>query len=513
MTALLLAALLAAPAAAQTAPSAAPDLSSAAVAAVSTSAATAVLDELVATALVRAISLRSARLDAVTARAASGVAEAPFDPRFDAALTKTNAVTRLRTAPDVLSAPFGIRSHSASASLSKKTSIGTDLAVGASATGQSTDPLIKRYDGAVTVSGTQQLLDGAWRAGAYAAAKQALLAARGADETLYRSYETTIAAVERSYWSLRRAEARRAAALASKLNSEHLLRRNQELNRRKLMSDFDVIVAESGAYSRRAADTDAVRARADAVDALVYLVFGEDAPRTLKPDFDLATSSASSRAIPDVPSEAEAEALALSSRRDLVAARLAFESAGVARRAAVLGLWPSLAVNGSYSSAGAAQTGQQGDFSLSLRDAYRGGRGSSWTAGLTLGVPLGNVGDRARLSAADAELERRRLALADAENAVRQETRAARRALLAAASRSEDARRAEELAVKQLQGEYRRLDLNLVDSFRVLQEVDTLTQARLTAADAQFELLDAATRWDLAIGRIGERYSQTGAPR
>ncbi|HEX4047010.1 MAG TPA: TolC family protein, partial [Elusimicrobiota bacterium] len=59
------------------------------------------------------------------------------------------------------------------------------------------------------------------------------------------------------------------------------------------------------------------------------------------------------------------------------------------------------------------------------------------------------------------------------------------------------------------EGERRRLDLGLSDSFRLLQVEQDLTQARLDLANAHLALSQALTGYRLAIGEIAADYRKS----
>jgi len=113
-----------------------------------------------------------------------------------------------------------------------------------------------------SLSVRQPLLEGLGTRNAELRAARALEEAAALD--LRRSRSSLVAAVELAYWGLAEAEAVQAVLQRSLEIAEALLFRNQQLAERQLLTQVDVITAQSGVALRRAGFISAQRARLDA---------------------------------------------------------------------------------------------------------------------------------------------------------------------------------------------------------------------------------------------------------
>ena len=117
-----------------------------------------------------------------------------------------------------------------------------------------------------------------------------------------------------------------------------------------------------------------------------------------------------------------------------------------------------------------------------------------------------NQTERGQYKQALWQREQQRLLYQTRENVVRQQMRAAVRAVHSARARLAQAKQAESFATRQLTAERKRLDLGLGDSFRVLQTEETVAQAELISVRAQFDLERAMAQYYLALGQLAERH-------
>jgi outer membrane protein len=314
-----------------------------------------------------------------------------------------------------------------------------------------------------------------------------------------RSLEEVVAQIERAYWALGEAEALEAVFIQSLKTAEVLLYRNTELNKRGLATNLDVLTAESGFELRRSNLIDARRARRDAAEALVYVVYGERATEHLQEnDLPLKTVS-HGIAIPASQSFSAVEAAALEQRFDLRASRRDLQNSALTLRRLKSALRPNLDLQGLASTNG-TRTG----FGKAFGEL---GSDMSWSVSLVLSQFMGNDVDRGSYIAARRQQEQRELALAESENGVRRQVREAGRALESGMERLKSAARAADLAHRQLEAEKKRLDLGLGDSFRVLQTEENTAGAALAEVRARIGLAQAVTAYRLAAGRIGAKYS------
>jgi multidrug efflux system outer membrane protein len=438
------------------------------------------LDQLVAVALERNLPLEGARVRRQLAEAGIDVPGGDFDLAF----SLSAGLAESRLAPG--------RGGSYTARLAQVlpwgTVLGLDLTgVRAPATGPAAS-----YDADVGLSLSQPLLEG------FRSRDVDLRVARhvgtASAHRLVRALAVLVAEVELAYWDLAEAEAIQAVLARSHEIAGALQLRNEQLAARQLVADVDVITARSGVALRRATAVDARRARADAADAIVFLVWGEAAAEELARDSVPLKTTAVELTVPPIPSPEQAEALALVRRGDLAAARSDLEGAAVVGQGARNARLPSLSLDGAVRSGGtrASLGGSLG----ALDQAW------SWSLGLSFSQPLRNRTDRALDRIAELSQELTRLDLILVENIVRQDVRAAVRAIAAGVERSEAAEEAAALAGAQLEAERRRLDLGLGDSFRLLETEENTVQAELESVRARYDLARAVTRYRLAVGDL-----------
>jgi outer membrane protein TolC len=317
-----------------------------------------------------------------------------------------------------------------------------------------------------------------------------------------RTEELVVAETELRYLDLRESEALEAILQKSLEVAEELLFRNEELARRDLVAQIDVVTARSGAALRRAALLDAQRSRRDASDAIAFIVWGEEATRMLAAD-TLPLKTTDDLPVPDVvaaPSSADVEE-ATRRRLDVVAARQRLEALEEVERASSIGVRPRLDLVTRIVTGGGAET---------LGGANRQlDQGATWQLGLQLSQPLRNRVDRGRFAGAASAVTGGAAALEAAENRVREEVRSATRAVEWGRLRLEQATLAAELAALQLRGEEQRLELGLGDSFRLLLTEEGTAAAELEMVRAEHELARGLVRLRLATGRTLERYATT----
>lgn len=435
------------------------------------------LDDLVLVALERNLPLEASRLRRRLAEAGVDVEGGDFDLGF----TLGAGVTRDRL--------FSDRSAQYRAGLDQVLPWGTALGVDLTGT-QSPTSSGSSYDADIGLALSQPLLEGfRTRDTDFRVAR---LLSEASVHRLGRANATIVADVELAYWDLAEAEAIQAVLQRSHEIAQALLFRNQALAERQLVAEVDVITARSGVALRRSILIDARRARVDAAEATVFLVWGEGAGRELARDTLPLKTVPVDVSIPEVPAYQGAEAVALERRRDLAAARSDLRSAEVASEASGNARLPFFSLDGLVRRGG---TESSLGGSLGAID-----QGWSWSLGLNFAQPLGNRRDRGLDQIGQLTRELRRLDLILVENIVRQDVREASRAIIAGAERLEAGEEAAALASEQLEAERRRLDLGLGDSFRLLETEENAVQAELASVRARYDLARAVTRYRLALG-------------
>ena len=451
------------------------------------------LDQLISAALEHNIPLQLARVVAHISAAGVDVAQGVFQPALYASSTwsKQDLSNDIQTGGLV----SNYRTQAYGVGVGKVLDHGTELSV-------DLQTIRRRADIAGTAQGDyitnmglslrQPLLQGFGMV--EVPLKAAQLARESAQHLQERAVEVMIAQVVEAYWALAEAEATEKVLAQSVAVADSLLFRNDELFKRELASELDVLTAQSGVAIRQVSLIDAQRARRDASEALVFAVYGERALDYMSLLKTIATAPLPAE-IFDV---ATAEAEALQQRKDLVAAQLELERAELLLSAAKNSLRPSLDIESQLGT-----QGQAAGFGGSVDD-LRGGLNGS--VGLRFSRAVRNQTERGQYKQALWQREQQRLLYQTRENVVRQQMRAAVRAVHSARARLAQAKQAESFATRQLTAERKRLDLGLGDSFRVLQTEETVAQAELISVRAQFDLERAMAQYYLALGQLAERH-------
>lgn len=512
MIQLLLAVALAAPARAQLAQEA-PEISTADVEAIISTAQARVplpLDVVVRIAVDRNLQFLASAKSAENLIELAKAQDALFDPVYNASYSQSKQELDTVPPPGYVQTLTTAKSQTIQTSITKNTDIGTSLALTAQNVRTENTvipPIQPLFASGVQLSLTQPLLQGGGKAAAYAAAKIALLGGEAALATAQRTLETTIASVEAAYWTLRQSEKDQQAANGALAIAQETLRRNQALNRLNLMSSHDVLTSQEQAEILKVTAIEAARARSDAADALVFLVYGETVRSELAAEnLTVTTSSAAeTAAATSVLPLDQAVKLALSQRTDVLAAQRTLEQADASLAVAKNGLLPLLNVNGSVGTGGSNQSGQQGAAWDSVHGTFLN-RDHQWSLGGDLSIPIGNRPARDRYAAAQAADEQARLAYVGAQNAAISDVRSAVRAVQMETVRYAVARTAAAVAWRQFSEERERLRLGLVDAFRVLEAQNLALQAVQTLDSVENSLDTARTDYRLAVGTIAQGY-------
>jgi len=476
--------------------------------ALSSSAEVLSLDDAVAAAVVQRLTYLTTLQSEVTARGALKTQYGTYDPTLN--LQFSNAAARNRTVvtPGVIPAPVDTRNPQFEGKLIQNLPTGGQLTYDVKDNGQQQIPFSTLHQAVATLSLAHPLLRGAGLGAAYAPVRAAFAALQSAQASSLRGLEQAIADAENAYWNLMSAEGQEEAARLSLIAADKLLERNRELEKRKLIAAYDVLTADAGAGQRRAAFIEAARTRRDARDALLFTVFGEETARRYKDGgYELRTATVAPN-IPELPDEAVAEEKALDSREDLAAQRYGLRQADITLVQLRSNMLPDLSAVGSVGGTGNWQTGEQSAREEAVRRAMRWDD-KIWSLGLSFNFPLFLRADRGKYLSGLAARETQRLAVVTSENQVRIDVRSATRAVVFETRRWQEAGRVADLYQRQLEGERRRLDLGLSDSYRLLQVEHDATQARLDLASAHLALSSALTNYRLAIGTISDAYRKS----
>jgi outer membrane protein TolC len=462
------------------------------------------LDDLVLVALQRNLDLQSRRAQARIADSGVQSAESTFDPelRFDPSYTVGSAQAVLEDERRVSgSATRGDASATFTGTLPVSTQYSATL--GSNWESQLDHPL---YNNTLLLQLSQPLLRGRGRSIARARVEAAMVAADSSNEGFFRVVESTIAAVETAYWALGLAESVEGLARDSLRRAEELLERNRQLAELELIADADIVTAEAAVQARQTALVEATRVRQDAVDDLLFLVYGRDAASQLRNAGIAIHTEPPPDSAPDVPELSALEDRAVGVRHDLRAAQLNVEESEISVRVADNGVLPELDLVGSYRALSSVD-------GFDLFDVSRVGDSQfdGFSAAAVFTYSLRNNEAKARQRQAGLQLERDQLAVSAVENAVRSEVRRAARGVRFGRQKLEEARQSRRLEQRRYQDGIEQLRLGLIDTFRLLQIEEDVTASELIENRALYELVNWITRYELALGEIDDKYIAGGA--
>lgn len=125
-----------------------------------------------------------------------------------------------------------------------------------------------------------------------------------------------------------------------------------------------------------------------------------------------------------------------------------------------------------------------------------------WTVGVTLGIPITNIGARALHRQAELDLEQARLVQANTRQGIMVEVRTAARDVDTFSKAIVAARTAREAAERNVDAERRRYENGMTTNFQVLQIQQQLSDARRSELQAIINYNQAVARYEGATGTI-----------
>jgi outer membrane protein TolC len=474
--------------------------------------ATVPLPVLVAAALDHNLTLKSALAGTCSVETGVQAAKSAFDPAFELSPLFARPEMQLLSAPGVIlsgTQPNGQFSTGLSGLLPSSTrySISLDSNWLRQSNPQLLAPgqLTPSVNSTLSFSVAQPLLRGRGRSFAEAPVNLARFASQSARERFGRTVEQTIANVESAYWSLGFAEANERLSRDSYGRARELMARNEKMRELNLISEVDAITSRRGVQQRLTTLTEAVRLRQDAVERLIYLVYGQNAAGRLTDEPVLRTEPPPSD-YPQPPPMADLEEHALRARRDFEAAKLDLSQREILTRLAKNSLQPDARLTASYS----AQTLGTDRFRLFSTSRPGDFEQTDWSVGVSFNYPLWNRASRAAYARARYDADAQAAALASTEVVVRGEVRSAARAIEADGERLAQAQLSFTLAKQQYEAGQKQLQLGLIDSFRLLQMEEDLANAELVLEQIRYELALAFSSFELAMGTIEQKYPSGG---
>lgn len=132
-----------------------------------------------------------------------------------------------------------------------------------------------------------------------------------------------------------------------------------------------------------------------------------------------------------------------------------------------------------------------------------------WTVGVTVGIPITNIGARAAHRQAELDLEQARRSQADTRQEIMVQVRTAARDVDTFARAIVAARTAREAAERNVDAERRRYENGMTTNFQVLQIQQQLSDARRSELQAIINYNQAVARYEAATGTILETHGIT----
>lgn len=467
------------------------------------------LDSLVDVALERNLQLLASRTEEAGARSNVLGALAAFDHGLSVGMTRNDQEARLPGQASQLEDAYSLgvdyskrMPFSGEASLSVRSERQTLSPFDSTSAPIPTSPF---FTTTTRLTYRQPLLRGFGPGPAFAAVESARQAERSTRLEIRRDAAETIARVEKAYWSLLAAQSLVRVAERSVALADSIARRNRELLELEMVTALDVATAERALAQRRTALVDSRRRRRDAMESLIYLVYGEDAARLLEhPDFEVRADSSSRRRADLSPLDAM-ERTALDARADVRGARHRLEAQQALQRRARNSLLPEVDLIGTVGTGGSG-----GSFGPLRFDGAFGTDQTRWSFGIEMSYPLANRQARAADMLQGSLVRRRRWELASVAAEVSREVSAARRGVVMGQDRLETARRAQDLARGEFDAAIDAQRQGVITTFQLLEIEEELLRARQVTAQALLEYLSAITDMELSLGRITEDYSLPG---
>jgi len=300
---------------------------------------------------------------------------------------------------------------------------------------------------------------------------------------------TVLGDVRNSYY----AAIRSRDELAYRRSSVELARRIVEENRARVevgaMARVELLEAEVGLESRQRDLLDAERSYRDNLDTLALQVNSREL---------LEPADAGLLALTVPIDEQLAFDSALQSRPELLRRGRELERIDLERQVNSNSLLPALDLSASYS-----QKGVTGDFGDTYADVA-GDDLRSWQVGVNFSLPLGNRAAKGELLASELRLRGKQAELEQLREAVRNEIRAAIRAIDLARSKMQVATRGKQLAEEKLQILIGRKDVGLATTRDVLQGEEDLALANTDLIAAVADYNNALTSYLQVSGQLLE---------
>jgi outer membrane protein TolC len=465
------------------------------------------LNQLVKDALERNLTLASARATTHSTEMAVDSARSTFDPQLALSPSYARADQSVLSTQQMITGTQPTTSYAAS--VNGQTPISTSYSFSFQSDRVSnTNPSLlavgvqtPSVNNTMSFAVSQPLLKGFGSTYAHAPVDLAQYTADSAQARLRRTADQTIADVETAYWTLGFAEANERLSRDSLTRAQELQTRNEKMLDLKLISELDALTARRGYQQRLTSLTDATRRRRDAAENLLFLVYGRAAAEHLPERDAICTEPPPSDTAP-TPPPAELEKLALERRPDFQAARLDLSQSQLQTRVNKNALLPDVRVTGTYSANVLGTDGVRLFNTSRLGDLEQNG----WKLGFSVSYPIGNRGARAAYQKARYDAEAQDVSVASFENLVRNQARSSARGIDTNRERLQQAQRSFDYAKQQYEAGQKQLQLGLLDSFRLLQMEEEVSNAESVLEQTRYDFALSMTDFGLATGTIAGRY-------
>lgn len=459
------------------------------------SAAPLTVEQAIQRALQRNFSLEAERFSPEIAREAIDVARSGYLPEFNF----TTSRGMVRTAQNGVIPGAKIESGDTRLGVSQRFLTGTVASVSTNLDRRETSTALLNpaYNADVTVAVRQPLLAGAGLAVNRAPIERARLGFERSNLNYKASVLDIIQRTENAYYGLAFAREQREVRRLSLALAERLLDEARTRRQTGVATDLDVLQADVGVANARRGLLLGDQAVRDSEEALLALI-GQ---------FELESSVgavALPAHTPELPTFASSYDAAKRNQPDYLAAQAAVEQLKLDAKVARSNARPNVSVGGAVGFDSFPATNSSRAYRSALdRD------GTSWQVDLSVSVPWGQVGERARFRQATAAVNQQQVVLRSLEQNIEVQVRAAVRAVETNAESVKISALARQLSERQYELEEARFRAGLSTSRRVLEAQQDLEAARVNELQAKIALRNSYTALYRIEGSALQRYGLT----
>ncbi len=455
------------------------------------------IDEAIQRALRRNFSLEAERLNPEIARDGIELARSGFLPVFSFDASRGLA----RNGANGLTAASKFESGDVRLGVSQRFYPGTTVSVSTKVDRRETTPgglgLNPAYNADLTVSVRQPLLAGAGTAVNKASLQRAELGLDRANLNYQASVLDIIQRTENAYYTLAFAREQLEVRRLSLALAERLLEEARTRRQTGVATDLDVLQADVGVANARRGVLLAEQSVKDSEESLLALIGQFE----LDQGVGVVTLPAAASALPTFASSFDA---AKRHQPDFRAAQTALEQLKLDAKVAKSNTRPDLSVGGAVGFDSFPSSGT----SDSLRGALDRDN-SSWQVDVSLSLPWGQVGNRARYRQAQSSINQQEIFLRQLEQNIEVQVRSAVRAVETNAESVKISSLARELSERQLDLETARFQAGLSTSRRVLEAQNDLETARVNELQAKIALRNSYSALHRIEGSALQRYGIT----